>query len=81
MVQNYLKDYNVEIGILYENGKILEIVEKTNKDDEIRFFKNDSKKSYYNLIHNEKINNNTDDIPVNFLYSLQALWLQKTPSP
>ena len=55
MVQNYLKDYNVEIGILYENGKILEIVEKTNKDDEIRFFKNDSKKSYYKLIPNMNV--------------------------
>jgi hypothetical protein len=60
--KNYLKDYNVEIGILYENGKILEIVEKTNKDDEIRFFKNDNKKSYYNLIDNEKINNIINNI-------------------
>lgn len=56
MIQNYLEEYNVEIGILYENGKIIEIVEKTNNMDKIRYFKDYNKKSHDNLIHNEKIN-------------------------
>jgi hypothetical protein len=43
MVQNYLHDYNVEIGVLYEHapwtnkGRILEIYEKT-QTDEIRYW-------------------------------------------
>ena len=63
MVQNYLEDYKVEIGLLYEkmpfqkNGKIIEIVEKTNQNDKIRSFNDKHKKIHNNLINNSNLNN------------------------
>ena len=59
MVQNYLYDYPVEIGVLYEKlpfqkeGKIIEIIEKTNINDEIRNYNNDKIKIHNNLINPE----------------------------
>jgi len=58
MVQNYLENHNVEIGVLYETypwgtqGRILEIVEKTNTEDKIRIYK-DNKSKIHKI--NEKI--------------------------
>jgi len=63
MVQNFLHDYNVEIGVLFEKnpfeseGNVIEIVEKTNNEDKIRYFKDNKKINHYDLINNKQINN------------------------
>ena len=60
MVQNYLQNYDVEIGVLWEKqpwekeGKVIEIVEKT-QQKEIRPFDYNNYKNHNSLI-NEKIN-------------------------
>jgi D-ala D-ala ligase C-terminus len=60
MVQKYLEDHTVEIGVLYEkfpwetNGRILEIAEKTN-NDKIRAFVTAHLKKHTNLINNNKV--------------------------
>ena len=71
MVQNFLKEYTVEIGVLWEkypwqqNGKVIEIVEKTQKDH-IRFFDHNNYLNHSNKINkkiNEIINNISKIIP------------------
>jgi D-alanine-D-alanine ligase-like ATP-grasp enzyme len=60
LVQNYLYNYTIEIGILYEKlpfkkeGKIIEIIEKTHKD-EIKEYSNYDVK-YHNHLINDKLN-------------------------
>jgi len=69
MVQNYLYDYKVEIGVLWEKkqwqkeGKVIEIVEKTQKN-EIRPFDYKNYNNHNDLISN-KINNIFNDISSN----------------
>jgi hypothetical protein len=58
MVQNYLHDHPIEIGVLYEKmpweneGRVIEIVEKTNFQDNIR-----DHNSAYSVVHSELIHN------------------------
>jgi D-alanine-D-alanine ligase-like ATP-grasp enzyme len=69
MVQNYLHDYNVEIGVLWEKqpwqkeGKVIEIVEKTQKKG-IRPFDHNNYKNHPYLI-NKKLNLIFNDISMN----------------
>lgn len=69
MVQNYLDNYNVEIGVLWEKqpwwkeGKVIEIVEKTQKN-EIRPFDDNNYKNHQYLI-NKKINGIFNNISKN----------------
>jgi hypothetical protein len=66
MVQNYLYNYPVEIGILYEKlpfqkeGKIIEIIEKTHKN-EIKIFINYDIINHNHLI-NQKLNKLFDNL-------------------
>jgi hypothetical protein len=58
MVQNYLADYNVEVGVLYERmpwektGRVIEITEKTNSDEVKNWEEN-------NIINQSSIINNS----------------------
>jgi len=60
MVQNYLEDHNIEIGVLYEkypweiDGRILEIAEKTN-NDKIRAFVSSQFKKHTELVTNQQV--------------------------
>lgn len=60
MVQKYLEDHPVEIGVLYEKypweteGRILEIAEKTN-NEKIRAFVSSHLKRHTDLITNQKV--------------------------
>lgn len=66
IVQNYLYNHPVEIGILYEKlpfqkeGKIIEIIEKTHKD-EIKIFSN-YHTAYHNHLINHKLNKLFDNL-------------------
>ena len=71
MTQSFLKDYNLELGISYEkypwnkNGKILQIIEKTNKEN-IRSWKEEYIMNRNNLISeklNHIMNNISNSIP------------------
>ena len=63
MVQQYLEDYNIELGVLYEklpwekSGKITEITEKTNYSDKIRNYSKEHIKNHPEYLNNEIINN------------------------
>lgn len=60
MVQKYLEDHPIEIGVLYEKypweteGRILEIAEKTN-NDKIRFFVSLYLKKHTQFVKNKKV--------------------------
>jgi hypothetical protein len=62
LVQNFLEDYPVEIGVMYEKqpfqkqGKIVEIVEKLNVKKDVRFFEYGKSKQHSNLVNNRKLN-------------------------
>lgn len=62
MVQQYLEDYNIELGILYEklpwekNGKITEITEKTNYTDKIRNYSKEHIKNHPEYLNNKNLN-------------------------
>jgi len=66
MVQNYLYNYNIELGVLWEKypweneGKIVEIVEKTQKTP-MRVFIPNSFKNHNHLINNQ-LNNTFNEI-------------------
>lgn len=71
MVQNYLYNDNIEIGVLWEKfpwekeGKVIEIFEKTNID-KIRSFNLEKSKNHNYLINNEinkLFNNISENIP------------------
>ena len=58
MVQNYLVDYDVEIGLMWrkfpweKEGKIIEIIERTNKEDKLRPTNDKYLVDHLNLINN-----------------------------
>jgi len=57
LVEQFLQDYPIEIGVMYEKGKVVEVVEKLNNNRKIRFYEYGFAKQYNNFLNNTKLNN------------------------